>query len=164
MPQARRGRGFKSSSRPSYFHRERGPARTIATGSQSSIARYRSPPEASWGNLLACALGLRPDFGNSGSRRNGCARRRSQMAQRRSALEGAGHEPDRTKALEEKVRALEDKLNGKWPADVCKFCGERAMRLYHSYPSLGEKGYMREDWKCEKCGKQEPRYFKPATR
>jgi len=31
MPQARRGRGFKSSSRPSYFHRERGPARTIAT-------------------------------------------------------------------------------------------------------------------------------------
>jgi putative transposase len=33
MPQGRRGRGFKSSSRPSYFHRERGPARTIATGS-----------------------------------------------------------------------------------------------------------------------------------
>jgi hypothetical protein len=64
--------------------------------------------------------------------------------------------PDRTKALDEKVRELEDKLNGKWPADVCKFCGERAMRLFHSYPSLGEKGYMREDWKCEKCGKQEP--------
>ena len=72
--------------------------------------------------------------------------------------------PDRTKALEEKVLELETKLSGKWPADVCKFCGERGMRLYHSFPGLGDRGNMREDWQCEKCGKQQTRYFKPAAR
>jgi hypothetical protein len=72
--------------------------------------------------------------------------------------------PDRTKALEEKVAQMEKCLNGKWPPDVCKFCGERGMRLYHSFPGLDPKGNMREDWKCEKCARRDHRYFKPATR
>jgi len=72
--------------------------------------------------------------------------------------------PDRTKALEEKVLELEIKLSGKWPADVCKFCGERGMRLYHSFPGLDSKGTAREDWRCEKCNREDYRYFKPATR
>ena len=69
--------------------------------------------------------------------------------------------PDRTKVLEDKVLELEKKLNGRWPPDVCKFCGERGMRLHNSFPD--PKG-AREDWKCEKCNRQEHRYFKPTTR
>jgi hypothetical protein len=71
--------------------------------------------------------------------------------------------PDRTKSLEERLSALEDKLNGKWPADVCKFCGKRGMRLYHSYPSTDAKGNVREDWTCEICNRSENRFFRPRS-
>jgi hypothetical protein len=37
-------------------------------------------------------------------------------------------------------------------------------RNQHSFPSLDAKGHMRQDWKCEKCGKDESRLFKPSTR
>jgi hypothetical protein len=41
--------------------------------------------------------------------------------------------PDRTAALEQRVAELESKLGGKWPADVCRLCGERAARIGHSH-------------------------------
>lgn len=37
--------------------------------------------------------------------------------------------PAEVDELKAKVAALEEKLGGKWPADICKFCGERAVRL-----------------------------------
>src|SRR5262249_1194543 len=40
--------------------------------------------------------------------------------------------------------ALEEKLGGKWPADVCKFCGERAVRLETSYPA--REGLVDQIW------------------
>lgn len=58
--------------------------------------------------------------------------------------------PDEVDKLRERVLELESKLNGKWPADVCKFCGERAMRMKASMPNASE-------WKCQDCGKREIR-------
>jgi hypothetical protein len=37
--------------------------------------------------------------------------------------------PQRVTALEKRLGALEKKLGGKWPADVCRYCGERGARL-----------------------------------
>ncbi|WP_157088122.1 hypothetical protein [Bradyrhizobium jicamae] len=58
--------------------------------------------------------------------------------------------PDRTKALEEKVAALEAMLNGKRPGDVCPFCGAQSFRL-DRVDMHGD----REVWKCTDtaCGK-----------
>lgn len=58
--------------------------------------------------------------------------------------------PDRTKALEEKVAALEAALNGKRPGDVCPFCGAHSFRL-----DRVDMHGQREVWKCTDaaCGK-----------
>ena len=58
--------------------------------------------------------------------------------------------PDRTKALEERVAALEGMLNGKRPGDTCPFCGAQSFRLDH----VNMHG-QREVWKCTDaaCGK-----------
>ena len=66
--------------------------------------------------------------------------------------------------LEKRVKELEEKLGGKWPGDLCHKCGERALRLWHSYPQVDKKGNITEDWKCERCGNQEPRFFRPSAR
>jgi hypothetical protein len=42
--------------------------------------------------------------------------------------------PNEVDELKAKVAALEEKLGGKWPPDVCRFCGERAVRLRQSSP------------------------------
>lgn len=68
--------------------------------------------------------------------------------------------PDRVDVLEAKVAALEEKLNGKYPADVCRKCGDRAMRLNRTM-GPNTKGNMIESWKCEKCGSYEERQIKP---
>ncbi len=64
--------------------------------------------------------------------------------------------------LEARVAALEEALT-KQPPDACPFCGERAMRKTFAGPAIGDaKSASRLDrWKCEKCGKEEPRmvYF-----
>ena len=54
--------------------------------------------------------------------------------------------------LEVRVKDLEERLGGKWPADVCNACGERALRMTNS--SLG-----RQVWTCEACGEAE---FRPV--
>jgi hypothetical protein len=59
--------------------------------------------------------------------------------------------------LKSRVAALEEKLSGKWPADVCRLCGERAARLEFSH---ADKGMVREDWYCSECGRKDLRYHK----
>ena len=62
--------------------------------------------------------------------------------------------PHRISELEKRVAELEGKLGGKWPPDVCKFCGTRALRLSSTLgPTV--KGKMREDWKCAECTQTE---------
>ena len=68
--------------------------------------------------------------------------------------------PTRVAALEKKIADLEEKLGGKWPADVCKFCGERAVRLETSCPA--REGLVDQIWLCEKCGKHENRSVRAA--
>ena len=46
--------------------------------------------------------------------------------------------PQRVSALEKRIGALEEKLGGKWPADVCRYCGERGARLNHAIPCRGK--------------------------
>jgi hypothetical protein len=64
--------------------------------------------------------------------------------------------PKETDDLKKRIADLEQQLGGKWPADICKYCGERAVRLSSQIgPIAGNK--MRQSWKCEKCNKVETR-------
>ena len=67
--------------------------------------------------------------------------------------------PKRIADLEKKVADLEEKLGGKWPPEVCRYCGERAVRLTDI---LGpdDKGRMHEYWRCSKCNKTDVRLTK----
>ena len=67
-------------------------------------------------------------------------------------------------ALKRQVSELEEKLGNKWPADVCRHCGERSLRLAHAIPVPDSQGYMRENWQCEKCGKYDVKAYIPAGR
>jgi ribosomal protein L37AE/L43A len=66
--------------------------------------------------------------------------------------------PAETDALKQRVADIEEKLNGKWPADVCRFCGERAVRLDRSL--IDGKGMVQEHWQCAKCEKEDVRLLK----
>jgi hypothetical protein len=68
------------------------------------------------------------------------------------------------KSLKSRLDLLEKKLGDKWPPDVCRHCGERALRLAHAIPVPDSQGYMREDWRCEKCGKYDIKAYKPDIR
>jgi len=63
--------------------------------------------------------------------------------------------PAKWQSLEKRVAELEGKLSGKWPPDVCKFCGERAARLDST--SVLDKGKVQQLWKCQSCGRYESR-------
>jgi hypothetical protein len=65
--------------------------------------------------------------------------------------------PAEVDGLTRRVAELEAKLGGKWPADVCKHCGERALRLTHSAPSDPKSGKVRQNWFCNQCNKTEVR-------
>jgi hypothetical protein len=67
-------------------------------------------------------------------------------------------------ALNARIAGLEEKLGDKWPADVCRYCGKRAVRLWYTIPRPNDQGFMIEDWKCGECGKTDTRTFKPTTR
>ena len=56
--------------------------------------------------------------------------------------------PSELDELKARVADLEEKLNGKWPGDVCPFCGARAFRL-----DRVDMHGQREVWKCEACQK-----------
>ena len=72
--------------------------------------------------------------------------------------------PTELHELKTRVAALEEKLGGKWPADVCRYCGQRGARLFYAIPRPNDQGFVVEDWKCEKCGKTDVRTYKPQTR
>jgi hypothetical protein len=57
--------------------------------------------------------------------------------------------------LQKRLAALEEKIGDKWPPDVCKFCGERAARLYHTYAP--NNGKTPQTWRCEVCNNFENR-------
>jgi uncharacterized protein with PIN domain len=57
--------------------------------------------------------------------------------------------------LKTRVAELEQKLSGKYPPDVCKFCGERAARL--NAERGPHNGKVTQSWRCESCGKFETR-------
>lgn len=61
-----------------------------------------------------------------------------------------GQIPAEVDDLQKRVAALEEKLGGKWPADVCKYCGERAVRL-------ADQRHTEENWVCAVCGETELR-------
>jgi hypothetical protein len=61
--------------------------------------------------------------------------------------------------LKRRLAALEEKLGGKWPPDVCRFCGEQAVRLQASF-GPDAKGSMHENWHCSKCNNTEVRLVK----
>lgn len=70
-----------------------------------------------------------------------------------------GTVPDEVDDLKRRVADLEEKLNGKWPADVCRKCGARALRLStHRGPDM--KGYVTEIWECGECHKTDHRRVK----
>ncbi len=70
-----------------------------------------------------------------------------------------GEVPGEVDELNRRVSALEGKLNGKWPADVCRYCGERAVRL-ESIRGPNSKGMLQEDWECAACGQSDQRLTK----
>jgi len=72
--------------------------------------------------------------------------------------------PKRIEELERQVAELGEKLGGKWPGEVCRFCGARASRLYHVYPSTDAKGNVREIWRCGECNREDQRFSRPCAR
>lgn len=66
--------------------------------------------------------------------------------------------------LKKRIEELEGKLGAKWPADVCRFCGEQSARLSRVFPTAGPTANVRESWKCEACGKYDDRYYRPSNR
>lgn len=68
--------------------------------------------------------------------------------------------PARIDELEKRVAKLEELLQDTRPPEVCPYCGKRGMRLYHSF-GFDDKGVTREEWKCELCGKNHKKSFKP---
>jgi hypothetical protein len=67
-----------------------------------------------------------------------------------------GEVPEEVDDIKRRLNALEEKLGGKWPADVCKHCGERALRLAHSNVDATKK--VRQVWECESCQHNEIRH------
>jgi hypothetical protein len=62
--------------------------------------------------------------------------------------------PAEVDELKKRTAELETKLNGKWPGDVCRYCGARSARL--SSPPRGNQ----EHWLCGECGKTDYRIAK----
>lgn len=62
-------------------------------------------------------------------------------------------------ALEARVTALEEQLAGPYPPDICKFCGERQVRLVRAI-NINEKAILLQDWRCTACNKDERRMLR----
>jgi hypothetical protein len=64
-----------------------------------------------------------------------------------------GSVPSELDDLKQRVGAIEEKLGNKWPADVCKSCGERALRMIKSTANG-------ETWTCGAC--HNPEFRRPC--
>jgi hypothetical protein len=69
--------------------------------------------------------------------------------------------PDEVDELKKKVAALEEKLGGNYPPDVCRSCGERQARLIYTYAA---DAVVYETWRCRACGADDQRVSKAAVR
>ena len=67
-----------------------------------------------------------------------------------------GEVPSEVYDLKRRIAALEEKLGAKWPADICKHCGERALRMSHS--NVDATGKIRQTWECGSCKHNEFRH------
>jgi len=67
-----------------------------------------------------------------------------------------GELPPEVDDLKQRVAALEEKLGGKWPPDVCKHCGARAVRMSGSRADEASKK-VRQEWACRECNHVETR-------
>jgi hypothetical protein len=67
--------------------------------------------------------------------------------------------PSEVDYLKARIAELEDKLGAKWPAYVCGYCGW----AHTAFPSVS-KGNLRETWRCERCGRQDERIYRPSAR
>lgn len=67
-----------------------------------------------------------------------------------------GQVPGEVDDLQKRVSSLETMLGGKWAPDVCRFCGERAVRMTSN---LGPDrfGKMIENWTCGVCNQVDER-------
>lgn len=68
--------------------------------------------------------------------------------------------PSEIDDLKRRIAAFEQKFGDKWPPDICKRCGERALRMIGTF-SL-ENGVVQQTWYCSKCEGQEERTVKPT--
>ena len=68
-----------------------------------------------------------------------------------------GDVPEEVDDLKKRVAELENKLDGKWPPDVCRLCGERAARISGSHV---EKVTVTEYWDCSACHERDFRFTK----
>jgi hypothetical protein len=67
--------------------------------------------------------------------------------------------PGRIDALEKEIAELRERLgpSDKWPPDVCKACGARALRLGWTRADQTVKK-IKQDWNCGECRAVEVRY------
>lgn len=72
-----------------------------------------------------------------------------------------GEVPAEIEDLKMRLAVLEGKLNGKWPAEVCRYCGERAARLSAQFGPNAKGGYI-DQWTCNECQQSDERPYKPA--
>ena len=64
--------------------------------------------------------------------------------------------PEEVDELRSRVAELEEKLGGKWPPDICKFCGARAVRLTATR-GPDARGKIIQLWGCGECNEVERR-------
>ncbi len=66
--------------------------------------------------------------------------------------------PDRIDALERELADLRERLGppDRWPPDVCKACGARALRMRRTFPQPDMRKIM-QFWRCEACQVEERR-------
>jgi hypothetical protein len=69
--------------------------------------------------------------------------------------------PPEVDELKARIATLEEKLNGKWPGDVCRFCGARAARFTGGIGNIDRAGMLHEMYHCSECAKDDERWRKP---
>lgn len=65
--------------------------------------------------------------------------------------------PTEVDDLQKRVALLEEKLGSTWPPDVCKHCGERALRMAWALPN-STVGKIQQEWACLDCASTETRF------
>jgi hypothetical protein len=80
----------------------------------------------------------------------------NKMLERIPIWKRLGEVPGEVDDLKSRVAALEEKLGGKRPPDVCKYCGAQAVRMTGNW-GPDNQGRMQQNWTCGECKEQEVR-------